>query len=83
MHKRVLGCPIFIAVIFLAWGSLLEIYREEGNKWLQKFYVPSLFIIIPLVAYFCIRLTFLAEDEEIQTLNLKDSPQQKKELDSK
>ena len=75
MHRRVLGCPIFISVIFLAWGGLLTVYGVEEYEWLQTPYELSLFVIIPLAAYIFIRLTFLAKDEEIQTLNLKDPPQ--------
>ena len=80
MHKRVLGCPIFLAVVFLAWGGLLTVYGVEEYEWLQTPYELSLFVIIPLAAFICIWLSFFAKDEEIQTLNLKDSPQEGKKI---
>jgi hypothetical protein len=76
MHKRVLGCPIFIAVLFLMGGGLFEVYGVEGNEWLRTPYMISLFVILPLAAVICIRLT-LAEDDEIQSLNLKDFAERK------
>ena|ERR1043165_106744 len=78
MHKRVLGCPFLIFVIFLLWGGFFEVYAMEGNEWLRTPYTISVFVILPLAGYIAVRLS-LAKDEEIQTLNLKGPANDEKE----
>jgi hypothetical protein len=65
-----------IIVIFLVWGGFFWVYGVEGNEWLRTPYILSLFVILPLAGYIAVRLS-LAQDDEVQTLNLMSSSNDK------
>ena len=81
MHKRVLGCSILCFVLFLSVSLYAGSYFEEKDSWIREPLGYALPIIIPVAFYIAYRLS-IAKDEEIQTLNLKESPdERKRELD--